>query len=201
MCGFFVHTEDDRITRRVQVESHDVGRLAGELGVGAHTPAAPPPQLDPMPAHDPPDVAGTHVAQRCRQQPARPGGVPWGRRRIQLRQDPPLGHLSVFRRRPRPRRIHEPRQPLPSKPRAPLRDPRRPRPQVRGDALSALPLSRRQNHPRALDLALLTRARPRPGGQRRLLLVGQGDPRGYSAHARHSHPVTADSRCRTHHIS
>src|SRR5660397_84945 len=54
--GLLVHAEDHGVLRRVQVETHHVRRLAVELGVGAHAPAAPALERDPVAAQDAPDL-------------------------------------------------------------------------------------------------------------------------------------------------
>ena len=74
-----------RQRRALRTGSRDLkmsGRLACELGVGAHDQLLPGSCIPCR--RDPTYVAGTDVAA-LPPQPARPGGVPWGRQRIQFR--------------------------------------------------------------------------------------------------------------------
>jgi hypothetical protein len=57
-----VHADDDGVVRGVEVESHDVGGLLGELGIGGHAPAAPALQRDTVDAQDAPHLRGRHVS-------------------------------------------------------------------------------------------------------------------------------------------
>ena len=61
--GLLSDADDERVLGGRQVESDDVGRLGGELGVAAEASAAAPLQVDAVPPQDPPDVVLGDVAE------------------------------------------------------------------------------------------------------------------------------------------
>src|SRR5688572_30653859 len=68
----FIHAYDQRVFRRIEVESHDVCRLRGKLRVSADAPAATALQLNAMPAQHAPHLVFGHVAQGLGDQATRP---------------------------------------------------------------------------------------------------------------------------------
>src|SRR5271165_7028805 len=77
-AGLFIYTEHQRVLRRVQVKPDDIGSLAAELRISAHTPALPTLKMQVMFSHDPPDLSLAHIAQMLGKQPPIPATVARG---------------------------------------------------------------------------------------------------------------------------
>jgi hypothetical protein len=86
----FVYRQDHRALWGIEVQAHDVGRLRGELGIGADAPTAPALQLNPVAVQNAPDVMARDVAQGARQKSRGPGGMPGRRLLVQCGQHPAL---------------------------------------------------------------------------------------------------------------
>ena len=177
---FLVHADDHGILWRVQIQAHDVGGFLGKLRVGAHAPAAPPLQVNPVPAQDPPHVQRRNVSQRLGHQPARPGGVSIGRRLVQLGQYSPLGGLVVLGRLARPGRVGQSRYAVLGKSGTPPAHGSRTHLQQGGDLLRPLSRCRLQNYAGSLRHALLRGGPPYPGLQSIPFVPGQLDRCRYS---------------------
>src|SRR5262245_37334724 len=142
---FLIHRQEQGVVGRMQIKPHNVSRLGSKLGIGAHTPAAPPLQLNvPAPQH-PPHVGSGNVSQDLSQQGTIPNGITRGWGPIQLLQDATF-HLGIIESRwacsgP----ILQPRQSLARKTQPPFADGSGSLSQLLGNRLSGTPLGCCQN--------------------------------------------------------
>src|SRR5215471_11002437 len=74
---FFVQAQNDCVQRRVQIESHDVGSLCGELLISAHAPTAEPLQVDALPTQYPPYRMNTGIEFLSQCRPVPSGHATW----------------------------------------------------------------------------------------------------------------------------
>src|SRR5215831_10363025 len=146
-----IHRQDQGVVGRIQIKSNNVRRLGGKLRIGTDTPAAPSLQLNaPAPQH-PPDVSCRNISQSFGQQGTIPNGIARRWRLIQLFENPSFHRSVIASRWARARSISQPVQSLASKAQPPLTDGGGSLPQLLGNGLRGLALSRRQYDSRSQD--------------------------------------------------
>ena len=90
-----IDTENDRLGRRVELETDHVGRFRRELRVIALAPGLAGSQIDVVFAQKAPNILNVNILQRHRQPRTRPAGVARRRRLIQKRQNASVRRLTV----------------------------------------------------------------------------------------------------------
>jgi len=98
--GLFVHTQNHRILRRIQIQSHDIRGLSRKLRIGTDIPTPAPLQVNSLSPQGSPDLMGTHIAETSCQEGSGLAGESLGRRFIQSLQNPAFCILVISTRRP-----------------------------------------------------------------------------------------------------
>src|ERR1700726_28246 len=113
----FIDSKDERILRRIEIKTHNVGGLARKLRVSGNAPTVAPFQFDALLAQNAPDLIGGNIAQMLGNQPPIP--APIARRWVSIKefQHPFDCDFIIFGRLSTARRASNPQ-----KPPAPLAD-------------------------------------------------------------------------------
>jgi hypothetical protein len=90
-----IHTQNDRMVGRREVDSYQVRRLGGKLRVGRDAPTVSPLQANAVTGQGPPNLPGRDAAQGLGDQTAIPTAITRRGRLIEQSQDAPLHLLAV----------------------------------------------------------------------------------------------------------
>ena len=149
-----IDTENDRLGRRVDIETDHVGRFRRELRVIALAPGLAGSQIDVVLAQKAPNILNVNILQRHRQQRTRPAGVARRRRLIQKRQNASVRRLTVDWLLACPRAIIQSSKPMIGKAMPPFADNARLNAYFLGDRTCAAAFGRQQHYLRPLQVAL-----------------------------------------------
>src|SRR5271169_1290936 len=149
-----IDAENNRLGRRVDIETDHVGRFRRELRVIALAPGLAGSQIDVVLAQKAPNILNVNILQRHRQQRTRPAGVARRRRLIQKRQNASVRRLTVDWLLACPRAIIQSSKPMIGKAMPPFADNARLNAYFLGDRTCAAAFGRQQHYLRPLQVAL-----------------------------------------------
>src|SRR6202011_5448206 len=150
----FVHAQHNGLLRRGDVEADNIGGFGREVRVVALAPGLASREVNLVVAQEPPDILHVNIAQRPGQQRPGPACEPLWRRFVQQPQNPLIGGLRIDRLLARPRLVLQPFKAMVGIAMPPKADNPRLDPNFLGDRPGAAPVSRQQNYPRPLQIAL-----------------------------------------------
>ena len=157
---FFIDTENNRLGRRVNIETHNIGSFRRELRVIALAPGLAGGQIDIVFAQEAPNILNVNIPQRLGQQRTRPSGIALRWRLIQKRQNAPVGRRTVDRLLVGAQAVLKSSKAVIGKTPPPFADDTRLNTHFLSDRARAAALSRQRDYPRTRHLALW-RAWPR----------------------------------------
>src|SRR5215469_5757767 len=119
---FFIDGKDERILGRIEIKTHNVGRLAGKLRVRRNAPTVAPFQFDALLAQNAPDLIGGNIGQLLGNQPPIPASIT--RRWVSIKelQHPFDCDFIIFGRLATARGVLQASDSVTQKPPAPLAD-------------------------------------------------------------------------------
>jgi hypothetical protein len=166
------------------------GSLLGELRIRGDTPTPSPGQADPQSAQLPPDLMRAHIAQRFGQQRAGPGGRPFRRDLIQLRQQSRPRCVVIDRDPTGPEIIGQAGQPLLVEAHSPFANACGTGVQALGNSLIGQTVRRPKNDARTLHMAGLGFGLAQPACQLGAFSGGEMNVGCSAHHARLSSIIT-----------
>src|SRR5271166_3649723 len=94
---FFIDTDNNRLGRRINIETHNIGSFRRELRVVTLAPGLAGGQIDVVLSQETPNILNINIPQRLGQQRTRPSGIALRWRLIQKRQNAPVSRRTVDR--------------------------------------------------------------------------------------------------------
>ena len=151
---FFIDTDNNRLGRRINIETHNIGSFRRELRVVTLAPGLAGGQIDVVLAQETPNILNVNIPQRLCQQRTRPSGIARRRRLIQERQNAPVRRRTVDRLLVRARAVLKSGNAVIGKTPPPFADDARLNTHFLSDRARAAAFSRQQYYPRTLHVAL-----------------------------------------------